>query len=89
VYIGQCETIEWIILYYIRLRSGLMMSKGHTVTSRGRENKSDHNNVTCKEKKMKFNTKRRMATDEHRKSPAVNVTIFYKNRAEAADQTRR
>lgn len=66
VYIGQCETIEWIILYYIRLRSGLMMSKGHIVTSRRRENKSDHNNVTCKEKKMKFNTKRQIATDEHR-----------------------
>lgn len=75
MYTGHCEKIEWIVLYY--LQSGLMMSKGHIVTSRGRENKSDHNNVTCKEKKqMELNTKRRIATDEYRKSPAVDVTIF-------------
>jgi len=51
VYIVQYEKIEWIVLYYIRLQSGLMMSKGHIVTSRGRENKCDHNNVTRKENK--------------------------------------
>lgn len=31
----------------------------------------------AKKKEMKSDTKRRMATDERRKSPAVNVTTFY------------